>query len=111
MAQTHLVQEFLRQKAGLKEHAVPGEVGRHHSSTPYLISQVPYSDGPVIAGGDEDVFERVTCQTPDPSLSVSVDHGVGGSVLFSNLYDLPILGSHQDFTLSESWRLLFLSLE
>lgn len=83
----------------------------HHSSTPYLISQVPYSDGPVIAGGDEDVFERVTCQTPDPSLSVSVDHGVGGSVLFSNLYDLPILGSHQDFTLSESWRLLFLSLE
>lgn len=65
----------------------------------YLISQVPYSNGPVVTGRNEDVFERVSCQTPDPSLSVSVDHSVGCSVLFSNLYYLSIFGSHQDLTL------------
>lgn len=69
--------------------------------SPYLISQVPDSDGPIIAGRDEDIFERMSCQTPDSSLSVSVDHGVGGSILFSNFYDLSIFGSHQDFTLDD----------
>lgn len=67
----------------------------------YLISQVPYSDGPVITGRNEDVFERVSCQTPDPSLSVSINHSVGCSVLFSNLYNLSIFGSHQDLTLDQ----------
>lgn len=42
MAQTHLVQEFLRQKAGLKEYTVPGEV----SSTPQF-NPVPYQPGPI----------------------------------------------------------------
>lgn len=43
----------------------------------------------------------MSCQTPDSSLSVSVDHGVGGSVLFSHLDDLSVFGSHQDFTLDD----------
>lgn len=38
-------------------------------------------------------------QTPDPSLRVSVDHGVGGSILLPYLDDLSIFGSHQYFTL------------
>lgn len=39
-------------------------------------------------------------QSPDSSLSVAIDHGVGGCVLFPNLYDLSIFGSYQDFTLN-----------
>lgn len=39
-------------------------------------------------------------QTPDSSLSVTIDHGVGGCVLFPNFYDLSIFGSYQDFTLN-----------
>lgn len=70
----------------------------------HLISQVPYPDGPVVAGGDKDVFEGMGCQTPDAPLSVSVDHGVGGRVLLSHLYDLAIFGAHQDFTLDHQDR-------
>lgn len=65
----------------------------------YLVNQVPYPDGPIITSRDEDIFERVRSQTPDPPMSVSIDHGVGGGVLLSNLNDLPVFGSHQDFTL------------
>lgn len=68
----------------------------------YLINQVPYPDGPIITSRDEDIFERVRSQTPDPPVSVSIDHGVGGSVLLSNLNDLSVFGSHQDFTLDEN---------
>lgn len=66
---------------------------------PHLVGQVPYPNGAVIAGRDEDVFEGVSSQTPDPSLSVPIDHGVGGSVLLSNLNDFAVFGSHQDFSL------------
>lgn len=71
----------------------------HHRGPSDLISQVPDADGPVVTSGDEDVFERVSGQTPDPPLSVSVDHGVGGSVLLSNLDDLAVFGPNQDLTL------------
>lgn len=67
----------------------------------YLVSQVPDPDGAVVAGGDEDIFEGVSRQTPDSSLSVSVDHRVGRCVLLSDLDDLPVFGSHQDFTLDD----------
>lgn len=98
MSQTHLVQQFLQQIAQQVTPHKPSFPGSAHHA--YLVSQVPYSDGPIIAGGDEDVFERVSGQTPDSSLGVSVDHGVGGGVLLSNFDDLTVFGSHQDFTLT-----------
>lgn len=67
----------------------------------YLVSEVPESDGGVVAGGDAELFSRMSGQTPDPSPSVTVQQQVGRCILLTNLDDLSVLCPHQDLTLRE----------
>lgn len=65
----------------------------------YLVGEVPQADGGVVAGGDAELFSRMSGQTPDSSPSVTVQQQVGGCVLLPDLDDLPVLRPHQDLTL------------
>lgn len=67
----------------------------------YLISEIPESDGGVVAGGDAQLFSRMSSQTPDSSPSMAVQQQVGRRVLLPDLDDLPVLRPHQDLTLRE----------
>lgn len=79
----------------------------------YLVGQVPYADGAVVASGDEQVFRGVGGQAPDLALHVTVDQDVGRSVLLPHLNDLTILCAYQYLTLVDrhTRRLLFLTLQ
>lgn len=79
----------------------------------YLVGQVPYADGAVVASGDEQVFRGVGGQAPYLALHVTVDQDVGRSVLLPHLNDLTILCAYQYLTLVDrhTRRLLFLTLQ
>lgn len=66
-----------------------------------LVSEVPQSDGGVVAGGDAELFSRMSSQTPDPSPSMTVQQYVGRRILLPNLNDFPVFRPHQDLTLKK----------
>lgn len=66
-----------------------------------LVSEVPQSDGGVVAGGDAELFSRMSSQTPDSSPSMTVQQYVGRRILLPNLNDFPVFRPHQDLTLKK----------
>lgn len=72
----------------------------------HLVAEVPQPDGGVVAGGDAELFDWVSSQTPDPSPAVAVQQQVGRCVLLPDLDDLPVLRANQNLSLEvkkRSW--------